>query len=103
MKEATDVRAKEKAENLATIKDAKESKEAVDSALAILRDFYDKQALLQEKKEADALLQIEKQVPEMKAYKGQGGSSKGVVGMLEVILADFARVEAETTADEKTA
>jgi len=92
MKEATDVRGKEKAENTQTIADAKEAQSAVESALAILKEFYAKQALLQEK-----------QVPEMKAYKGQGGAKKGVVGMLEVILADFARLEAETTADETTA
>merc|ERR1719316_2274954 len=39
----------------------------------------------------------------MKEYKGMGGSSKGVIGMLEVILSDFARLEAETTADENQA
>merc|ERR1719463_981665 len=39
MKEATEVREKEKAENLATIKDAKEAQAAVDQALTILRDF----------------------------------------------------------------
>merc|ERR1719463_151228 len=92
MKEATEIREKEKAENLQTIADAKEAQEAVEQALTILRDFYAKQALLQEE-----------QVPEMKAYKGMGGAKKGVVGMLEVILSDFARLEAETTADENTA
>merc|ERR1719313_177429 len=93
MKEATAFREKEKEENLQTIKDAREAQEAVSQALQILKDFYDKQA---------ALLQ-QGQVPEMKEYKGMGGSSKGVVGMLEVILSDFARLEAETTADENQA
>jgi len=93
MKEATEVREKEKAENLVTIKDAKEAQEAVDQALVVLKDFYNKQA---------GLLQVG-QVPEMKEYKGQGGAAGGVVGMLEVILSDFARLEAETTADEKQA
>jgi hypothetical protein len=93
MKEATEIREKEKAENLSTIKDAKEAQEAVESALTILRDFYAKQGTFFQ----------EKQVPEMKAYKGMGGAKKGVVGMLEVILSDFARLEAETTADENTA
>merc|ERR1719313_1992940 len=93
MKEATAFREKEKEENLQTIKDAKEAQEAVSQALQILKDFYDKQA---------AFMQ-EGQVPELKEYKGMGGSSKGVVGMLEVILSDFARLEAETTADEKQA
>merc|ERR1719335_1774409 len=93
MKEATEIRTKEKEENLQTIKDAKEAQEAVEQALVILKDFYAKQA---------GLLQ-EGQVPEMKEYKGMGGSSKGVIGMLEVILSDFARLEAETTADENQA
>merc|ERR1719265_322168 len=92
MKEATEIREKEKAENLVTIKDAKEAQEAVELAIGVLKEFYDKQAFLQQG-----------QVPEMKEYKGQGGSATGVVGMLEVILSDFARVEAETTADEKQA
>jgi len=93
MKEATEIREPEKAENLQTIADAKEAQAAVESALKILRDFYAKQG---------TLLQ-EEQVPEMKAYKGMGGAKKGVIGMLEVILSDFARLEAETTADENTA
>jgi len=93
MKESTEFREKEKAENMATIKDAKAAQEAVNQALTVLREFYSKQA---------ALLQ-ETQVPEMAAYKGMGGAKKGVVGMLEVILSDFARLEAETTADETQA
>merc|ERR1719159_1102793 len=93
MKEATEIREKEKAENLQTIADAKEAQDAVEQALVILKDFYAKQ---------EALLQ-EKQVPEMKEYKGMQGMKKGVVGMLEVILSDFARLEAETTADENMA
>jgi len=93
VKEATEIRAKEKEENLSTIKDAKEAQEAVDQALVVLKEFYAKQALFLQ----------EGQVPEMKAYKGQGGAAGGVVGMLEVILSDFARLEAETTADEKQA
>jgi len=93
MQEATEIRSKEKAENLQTIKDAKEAQEAVDQALVVLRKFYAKQA---------GFLQ-QGQVPEMKEYKGQGGAAGGVVGMLEVILSDFARLEAETTSDEKQA
>merc|ERR1719321_2480859 len=39
----------------------------------------------------------------MKAYKGMQGMKGGVIGMLEVIQSDFARLEAETTADEESA
>merc|ERR1719252_353967 len=74
MKEATEVREKEKAENEVTIKDAKEAQAAVDQALVVLKDFYNKQA---------GLLQ-QGQVPEIKEYKGMGGAAGGVVGMLEV-------------------
>ena len=97
MLEATELRTAEKEKNTATIKDAKEAQEAVASALAVLREFYSKQA-------ASLLQRVsKKQVPEMKAYKGMGGESKGVVGMLEVIQTDFARLESDTTAAEHAA
>jgi len=94
MKEATEVRGKEKEKNTATIADAKAAQEAVGQALAVLKEFYAKAG------GEEALLQ---QVPEMKAYKGMQGAKKGVVGMLEVIMSDFARLEAETTAEETEA
>merc|ERR1719316_458334 len=94
MKEATEERNQEKKENLQTIKDAKEAQEALTSALTVLRDFYAKQGSLIQSKKQPAV------VPEMKAYKGMQGSEGGVVGMIEVINSDFARLEAETTADE---
>merc|ERR1719482_113712 len=93
MAEATEQRTEEKAKNEETIKDAKAAQEAVTQALAILQEFYASQS---------ALLQAG-QVPELKAYKGQQGAKGGVIGMLEVILSDFARLEAETTADEHQA
>jgi len=93
MKEATAQREKEKAKNLDTIADAKAGIAAVKAALAVLRDFYSKQ---------EALLQT-RQVPEMAEYKGMQGSSKGVIGMMEVIESDFARLEADTTAAEEQA
>mmetsp|Transcript_81271 Transcript_81271/g.156968 ORF Transcript_81271/g.156968 Transcript_81271/m.156968 type:complete len:659 (-) Transcript_81271:134-2110(-) len=93
MKEATAQREKEKAQNLDTIADAKAGIAAVKAALAVLRDFYSKQ---------EALLQT-RQVPEMAEYKGMQGSSKGVIGMMEVIESDFARLEADTTAAEEQA
>merc|ERR1719410_613891 len=93
MKEATVQRSKEEAKNLDTIADAKAGIAAVKAALVVLRDFYSKQA---------ALFQV-KQVPEMAKYKGLQGSPKGVIGMMEVIESDFARLEADTTAAEEQA
>merc|ERR1719321_2621313 len=97
MKEATEERNQEKKENLQTIKGAKEAQEALTSALTVLKEFYAKQGSLIQSKKQPAV------VPEMKAYKGMQGSQGGVVGMIEVIQSDFARLEAETTANENEA
>jgi len=83
MGEATTQRLAEKSENEATIADAQAGAGAVKSALVVLRNFYDSQSFLQ-------------QAPEMKSYSGMGAASGGVVGMLEVIVSDFVRLEAET-------
>merc|ERR1719405_133128 len=71
---------------------------AVAKALTVLKEFYAKAA------EATAFVQ-QKAEPETfdKPYKGMGGESGGVVGMLEVIESDFARLESETKAAEATA
>lgn len=98
MKEATEVRQKEKEENKKAVEDAKQGRVAVKQAVGVLKEFYSKQGDVQ------ALAQIEQgQVPEMAAYSGQSSASGGVLGMMEVIEADFARVEADTTAAEKQA
>jgi len=91
MAEATKERVAEKQENEATIADAKAGSEAVKSALVVLRNFYSTQA------------SFAQQVPEMKAYGGMSSASGGVVGMLEVIVSDFVRLEAETKAAETQA
>merc|ERR1719163_342400 len=51
------------------------------------------------------MVQQQPEAPEIfdKPYKGMGGESGGVIGMLEVIESDFARLEAETKAAEETA
>merc|ERR1719450_2049296 len=85
IKEATKQRDAEKAENLQTIADAAAGEKAVKSALVVLREFYDKQA---------ALLQGS-QAPEMEAYSGMSAAKGGVVGMMEVIETDFARLLAD--------
>jgi uncharacterized protein YoxC len=99
MAEATQLRQEEKAENLATIKDAKEAQTAVAEALAILKEFYAKAG------EATALVQQQPTPPPIfdSAYKGLQSESGGVIGMIEVIEADFARLEADTAAAEEEA
>jgi hypothetical protein len=87
MGEATTQRTAEKTENKATIADAQAGAAAVKSALVVLRNFYDSQSFIQ-------------QAPEMAAYGGMQAGKGGVVGMLEVIVSDFVRLEAETKSAE---
>jgi len=100
--QATEQRTSESATNKETVADSQEAQTAVAQALAVLKEFYAKAA------EATALVQ--QQAPEDDApetfnspYKGMGGESGGVVGMLEVIQSDFARLEAETSSSEAEA
>merc|ERR1719407_346434 len=64
---------------------------AVAEALTVLKEFYEKAA------EATALLQGQ-QKPEIfdEPYTGMQSENGGVVGMLEVIQSDFARLETDT-------
>merc|ERR1719420_1952224 len=77
--EATTVRTDEQAKNTQTIADAKVASEATARATQVLKDFYGSQA---------------------EGSVAQGSSSTGILGMLEVILSDFTRLETETTSAE---
>jgi len=93
---ATGIREAEKAKNTDTISDAKAAQSAVNQALTVLKEFYAKAG------QATAMVQQEPPPSPDKPYKGQGAEGGGVVAMLEVILSDFARLEAETSAAEST-
>jgi len=86
MTEATAIRQKEKKENTVAIQDAKAAQSAVAEALSVLNEFYAKAAAL-----------VQTNAP----YEGMTSASGGVIGMIEVIQSDFARLEAETSAAEK--
>jgi len=92
---ATSVREEEKAKNTVTIKDSQDAQTAVAQALSVLKDFYAKAA------EATSLIQEPEVFDE--PYKGMGSENGGVVGMIEVIQSDFARLESETSAAEAEA
>merc|ERR1719241_39148 len=81
--------------NTVTIKDSQDAQTAVAQALSVLKEFYAKAA------EATSFVQE----PEIfdEPYKGLQAENGGVVGMIEVIQSDFARLEAETKASEATA
>merc|ERR1719377_23893 len=97
MAKATTIRQDEKAKNTETVKDAQDAQTAVAQALTVLKEFYAKAG------EATALLQQQPEAPEIfdSPYKGMQSENGGVVGMLEVIQSDFARLESETKSSEE--
>merc|ERR1719335_2049490 len=85
--EASALRSEESAKNKQTIADAVAAKEAVQAATKVLKDFYEGSA---------SLIQTG-------STTGAKAPQDGILGMLEVILSDFERLESETTNDEETA
>lgn len=105
--EAEELRQTDKAENAKTLDMSKEAIESVKLALQILQDFYNK-ALLQTSKYVPPLSDREGNTvgdlaPEVFTadYHGAQSSSKGIIGILEVILSDFERTETKTTEEEQ--
>lgn len=106
MNTATELRQKEKSNNDATVKDAKDAQKAVAQAIKVLGDFYSKAgtpSLVQRTARSASMASQAPKVFGDESYKGQQTAQGGVVGMLEVIQSDFARIEAETSAEETAA
>jgi len=90
IQEETDLRAEAKAENEATVKDAKDAQEAISNAIAVLTDFY---------KESGAFLQKGHREPVAvdappdtweSSYTGLDKQPDGILSMLETIMQNFA-------------
>jgi len=100
----TETRMEAKAKNAQTLKEAREAQTAVESAMAVMKDFYAKAAT------ATAFVQQSSKgpaddAPEMisdEPYQGMAGSGGNIVDFLEVILTDFERLESETAASEES-
>merc|ERR1719262_422026 len=101
-KEATDIRTAEKKTNEATIADAKVAQAAVEKATAVLKEFYSSHAAALVQSATDMKDEMQ-QAASLDPYKGQQAGSGGILGMMEVILSDFARLETETTEAESSA
>lgn len=88
---ATTDRAAEKAENEQTIKESTVAVEAVQDAMDVLQKYYNSVKLLQQPAE-----------PAYAGgdYKGMGGQSQGVVGLLEVIMEEMNALISETKTSE---
>lgn len=107
--DATKVRAEESATNKASIADAKEGEEAVDQALQILSDFYNKAAtataLIQESDSSSQAPIDASDTPGTwdSSYKGNQSGGSDVINIMEVIQADFLRLRSETESAEAAA
>jgi len=125
---ATKLRKEEKAKNTLAVEDATAAKTATESALQVLKEFYEKAS------KATGFLQVSsKKAPVQlgsdeweslanpnfegtvdwghkegmatfgEKYTGQQATAGGVLAMMEVIISDFATVVAETEASEAAA
>merc|ERR1719451_225713 len=104
--EATELRAKEKAENEKTIADSEAGLEAVKNAISVLKDFYDNAFIQFVPKNAG---RDGKTVSDLAPdtfsgeYKGNQDAAKGIFGLLEVIQSDFERTIETTKKEEEDA
>merc|ERR1712129_384241 len=105
--EATELRQKEEEDNKETLETAKDGKASVSLALKVLGEFY--------KSAGGKFIQyvppnsdregktVGDRAPEIfdEEYRGDQSSSKGIIGLLEVILSDFERTMDKVTEEEK--
>jgi len=107
--EAEQLRATDKANNAKATEDSKQGIDAVKDALDILSKFYDGAKFLQTKyvppnsdRDGNTVADLAPSYGDTtEEYKGAQSESKGIIGILEVILTDFERTKDKTAEDEK--
>jgi len=100
--EATQLRNMEKASNTKTAEEAKAAQVAVERATQVLAEFYGKAAEANFLQGSAGLGQEMAQAAQA-PYHGMQTESGGIMGFLEVIMSDFARLESETNSAEDQA
>merc|ERR1719240_1127682 len=106
MKEATEIREVGKKENALAIKDAQEAQKSLTNAIAVLEAFYKESGEIP--KEPWEFIQKPVNLPKNPAtwdseYTGVSDPDKqpsGIISVLEGVLADFSKMEAETKSQE---
>jgi len=107
IQEETDLRKEAKAENAATVKDAKDAQDAISSAIAVLTDFYKSSGMvtsLMQKGHKEPVKLPEEPSTWDAGYTGVADPTNqpdGIISMLETILSDFNKMEADTVAQEE--
>jgi len=108
LKESAELRAEAKEANELSLAMSKEGKASVEYALTVLKEFYTK-AFLQEKavytppNSGRDGKTVGDMAPKVFSgtYHGNQDASKGIIGILEVISADFQRTTDQVTKDDK--
>lgn len=101
--EATELRENESDDNEERIEIAKEGRDRVKEAIGVLKDFYE-EANIKEK-----FIQTASDAPDgapeifEDTYHGDQSSSKGIIGVLEVIVSDFDRTIKKASKEEEDA
>jgi len=104
LNEATQLRKKEKADNMKSLADATGGLEGTKKAMKILKDFYDNAFIQTGNK---AFIQIGSKVNDHahqpdEDYAGNQGAAAGIIGQLDVIKSDFeGAIESTKTAEDE--
>merc|ERR1719498_1401479 len=106
MKEATEIRQTGKKENALAIKDAKDAQKSLTNAIAVLEDFYKSSGEIP--KEPWEFIQKPVNLGKKPStwdsgYTGVSDPDKketGIISILEAVLSDFEKMEAETKSQE---
>merc|ERR1719433_1804347 len=92
------------------MRQAKAGKKAVEFALRVLRDFYERSSLAQERasyvppdsdRSGKTVDDLAPEGFDSSKYAGRQDSAGGIIGLLEVILSDFDRTGTTVEEDEK--
>jgi hypothetical protein len=108
MEEATDIRATGKEENALALKDAQDSQTALANAIAVLEQFYKESGMVEESflQRGAAPVELPKDPSTWDSgYTGVADPAAqpgGIVAVLKKVAADFAKMEADTRAQEAT-
>eukprot|EP00440_Ansanella_granifera_P028740 gb/GFBE01031218.1/.p1 GENE.gb/GFBE01031218.1/~~gb/GFBE01031218.1/.p1 ORF type:complete len:683 (+),score=280.61 gb/GFBE01031218.1/:1-2049(+) len=102
IEKATALREEEKAANAKKIKEATETKSAVEAAMSVLQSFYEDMgpALLQMRKSKSV---EDPTKPEFAAGSYSDNGQSNIIGFFQVIIADFNQEIAETKVSEEAA
>jgi len=109
VEEATEIREVGKQENKVAIKDAQEAQQAVAQATLVLETFYKESGMI-EKKSYELLQKEPVKLPETPStweasYTGvtdPAEQPEGIIAVLKKVSADFAKMEAQTKAQEES-